>query len=280
MSEMLKTLAAAQTWAMERVHLSALIRAAHEVDLSERLQTMPMDDEEMDLSPYGLAGVTVQDGLALVPVQGSIVKEVPMWWRAMDCQACGMIELQAALREIAADPQVQKVLLVVDSPGGTVSGVAETAGTVARLNRTKPVYAAISDLGASAAYWIASQARQISANGTAHVGSIGVYTVLADTHMLAAREGVDVTVVSSGAEKGAGIDGTKLTPVQLAAMQENIDDLAAAFFSEVQRGRRLTDARLAEVTTGRTWIAPRALALGLVDKVESLDVTVGRLLNV
>ena len=282
MSESLRSLAAAQYWAMERVHLSALIKAASEMKIDERLLSMPEHDEEreIDTSPYGLADVQIADGVAILPVRGTIVKEVPELWRMCACDACGMIEFQAAARELAADDSVRSVLLAIDSPGGTIGGVAESADAIRLLRAAKPVHAAISDCGASAAYWLASQAETIAANSTAHVGSIGVYTWLADSHRAYEGAGYDIHLVASGSDKGAGMEGVRLSQDQLDTVRENIMDLAESFAEEVRSGRKMDSQQIAEVRSGRTWIAPRARALGLIDNVETFAQTLARVAGV
>jgi signal peptide peptidase SppA len=291
-SESLKNLAAAQFWAMERMNLMALMRAAAEIDLSERIREFAKDDparganlesgvlpgkaaaQETDV--YALADVEIVDGIAIVPIRGTIVKEVPAMWRACACEACGMIELQAALRALSFDGSVKRVLLAIDSPGGTISGVAEAADTIRGVRAEKPVHAAISDLGAWAAYWLASQADTIAANVTAHVGSIGVYTWAVDSHRAYESAGFDVHLIASGPEKGAGLEGTKITNEQLASVRENVLAMADIFASEVASGRDFTAAEIAAVRGGRTWIAPQARGLGLIDFVETFAETLAR----
>ena len=52
-------------------------------------------------------------------------------------------------------------MLEIDSPGGSVQGIAETANMIHNVDAVKPVVSSIRDIGASAGYWLASQAREI-----------------------------------------------------------------------------------------------------------------------
>jgi len=89
--------------------------------------------------------------------------------------------LAATLGELRADPSVRGVLLQVDSPGGSVAGVAEAHSAVSDLVAAgKPVHVHAGNLMASAAYWIASAASAITVGRSASVGSNGVYTVVYD----------------------------------------------------------------------------------------------------
>ena len=89
-----------------------------------------------------------------------------------------MSDAQRLVEQAAEDPVVAAILLRVDSPGGTVAGVSDLAEAVYAARKVKPVSAYISDLGASAAYYIASQAQRLYADSDALVGSIGVYSVV------------------------------------------------------------------------------------------------------
>lgn len=221
------------------------------------------------------AGYEVRDGVALVPIAGVIVA---------DQELQGMLEYYGVtytdpydvgrlLDKAELDRQVRSVLLVVDSPGGIIDGTQAAADAVwgMRQRGTKPVSAYTRSLAASAAYWISSQAGRLSADPTAEVGSIGVYTVLEDTSALAEKWGVRVHLVASGPDKGVGVPGTPISDLQLDAFRETIGDLAALFRSAVGRGRGAAPERVLGWASGRVWVAGRAVELGLIDAVESFE---------
>lgn len=181
------------------------------------------------------------------------------------------VDTRRYLRAAVADPEVGSILLVIDSPGGTVSGTQSLADEIRAADAAKPVVAHIEDLGASAGYWIASQARSVSANRSALVGSLGTFGVIRDTSGQAQAEGVKVHVITTGANKGAGVDGAPITPAQLADAQRVIDDLNALFMGAVQNGRRFTPDQTAALFDGRVHVATSAKSLGLIDAVQSMD---------
>lgn len=176
-----------------------------------------------------------------------------------------------ALRAAVQAEDIRSILLAVYSPGGQVDGVSDLADEILKTCQSKPVVAYIEDLGASAAYWIASQAQRITANRTAHIGSIGVFAVLTDLSGLAEREGVSVRLISTGPYKGLGAPGTPVTPALVDEVQSHVDAIGAFFFQAVQQGRKLSSSRLAAVTDGRLWLASEAQQLGLIDGIESFD---------
>lgn len=210
----------------------------------------------------------VGEGVAMIRIDGPTAKGFGKFGEM------STVFVRRAIRAASTNPDVASILLVIDSPGGYVAGTDDLARDVAAANEVKPVVAFIEDLGASAAYWVASQARAVYANPTAQVGSIGVFAVIEDASKAAEVAGVTVHVLSTGPLKGAGAEGAPVTPEQLAAWQTEIDDTMAHFAAAVRKGRNMTPKGFAEVATGGTWIASKAKDLGLIDGVRTLDATV------
>lgn len=205
------------------------------------------------------------NGVAVIRIQDQIQKGQSKFG------GTSTIVTKIALRQAVAADDIKSVLLAVYSPGGQVDGVSDLADEILKTRQSKPVSAYIEDLGASAAYWIASQAQRITANRTAHIGSIGVFAVLTDLSGLAEREGVSVRLISTGPYKGLGAPGTPVTPALVDEVQSHVDAIGAFFFQAVQQGRKLSSSRLAAVTDGRLWLASEAQQLGLIDGIESFD---------
>src|SRR5512133_954690 len=82
--------------------------------------------------PYQL-----QDGVAVIPIQGVITKMDSAWNRicGMTSSALAQQDLQAALQ----DPQVHSIVLWIDSPGGMVDGTQELAQAVFAARGQKPI---------------------------------------------------------------------------------------------------------------------------------------------
>jgi capsid assembly protease len=209
----------------------------------------------------------VTGGTAVIPVSGVLLKKVPAWVRYFGMDATGYDEIRGMIDRAVADKAVSQIELRISSPGGQVSGVMETAVAISLAGQTKEVTATIEDLGASAAYWLASRAGQISANSMAEVGSIGVYTVMVDYSAAAEQMGIKVHVVRSGEFKGAGVPGSPITESQLGVMQSIIDGMDAQFMASVAKGRSLSIDDVKALATGRTWLAGEARTLGLIDHV-------------
>lgn len=218
---------------------------------------------ETDSKPFAFDPV---DGLAMFSISGPMTKKTSSL-----SSGTSTVRLRREVRAALADPEVKGGFLVIESPGGSVAGTAELADDVAAFAIQKPLFAFVDDTGASAAYWVASQATRIYANRQALVGSIGTLMVLADMSRYAKNLGVEVLVFGSGGFKGAGTPGAEVTPEQKAYFQSLVDSLNANFLAAVQAGRGFSAEQLAAVTDARVHIAADALALGLIDAVGTLD---------
>ena len=176
-----------------------------------------------------------------------------------------------AIRAAAGDPDVDGIMLAIDSGGGFVAGTQELANEITAARNIKSVRAHIDDLGASAAFWIASATELITANEMANIGSIGVVAVLEDTSKAFEMAGIEVHVISTGEHKGSFADGVPITDNQIEEVQERVDDINAFFLKAVLKGRSITKAELNKIADGKVFIAKKALALKLIDKVSSFD---------
>lgn len=246
-------------WPFQRGDFAPQKPVAFEDDLHiEALQERPYD--------------VTEQGTAVIPLMGPLTKG-----GSFKTQGSSTVQTRRALRQALTDKAVANILLHVDSPGGHVAGVESLAADVARIRGRKPIVAHIDDLGASAAYWVASQADSIAANPTSEIGSIGTMAVVEDTSGRMDRLGVKVHVLSTGPYKGAGADGAPISEATLAYLHERVQDLNGHFLRAVQQGRRLSGEALVAVSDGRVHIAEKARAFRLIDRVQSLEDTLDQL---
>ena len=219
-------------------------------------------------SPNSL--LSVEDGIATISIEGPILRKPGLFARVI-MGATDSEEIGAAIREANDRTDIKAVMLNIDSPGGTVAGTPELANAVASLNEHKPVYAFSSGLMASAAYWIASQARAIYATPSAQVGSIGVVQAVVDDSAALDKEGIKVEVFSVGKYKAMGAPGNPLTKDQRELIQSNLAEIAGEFHAAVlAKGRAIPpDAMEGQTFSGRQ--AQRYNLAGMVpDRAEAM----------
>jgi signal peptide peptidase SppA len=262
-------------WAMDPAHLQSLAES-----IAMALEKIPPDtlraaQEAASMRPKagaasnaGALPYDLRDGVAHIRVSGVILKEVPCIFDLLGMPATSTLGVQRALGAAVEDEAVKSISLDIDSPGGSLAGVQELADDVAAAASLKPTVAHASDLIASAAYWIGSQASKLTANEAAMVGSIGVYSVIEDASAADAAAGIKVHVLRSSPLKGAGA-GDGLTTAQLADQQRIVDEAAVMFTTAVARGRQLSMDDAQKVATGQLWFAAEAKQRGLIDSISS-----------
>jgi signal peptide peptidase SppA len=176
--------------------------------------------------------------------------------------------LERLVTEAATDNAVDAVVLNIDSPGGTVTGVPEAAEAIAQLTAAKPVVAYTGGMMASAAYWISAPADAIFASSSANVGSIGVYTALLDVTRAMEMAGYKTELFKAGKYKAMGLRGVSLTEEQRQYIQKEVDEIADEFKAHVLQNRAAIPA---EAMEGQTFMGRNALEVGLVDEIGSIN---------
>lgn len=255
----------ASIWLMEPMAFRAYWEAAQKIDLDAHIRNAPA------IQPGSYETVPARNGssVAVVKALGTLMKQRP------SLGGTSTIDLRRQIRGAAADPNISGILLTIDSPGGTVSGTDDLARDIKAARRKKPIWAHIDDLGASAAYWLASQADVVYANSpTALVGSIGTIMTIYDVSAAAERDGIRALVFATGALKGAGARGTPVTEEQAAYFQSLVNASQESFDEAVRKGRGLTAAQLQDVRSGAIYPAPLAQEKRLIDGIRSLDATI------
>ena len=203
-------------------------------------------------------------GVAVVQMRGIIGKNLS--GMEMACGGCDIAEVEENLTAALAALETSVVILDIDSPGGTVSGVAEFAAKIGELSAEsgKPVLAYASGQCCSAAYWIACGCSGIACSPSSDVGSIGVYMAMVDESENWKEEGYKLVLIKAGDHKAAGISGSTITPEQVALWQADVDFIYAQFTSAVRAAR---PAVVDLTMQGQSFYGSRSLAVGLVDQI-------------
>lgn len=219
----------------------------------------------MPQNPSPRAFAMAGDNVAVIPVDGVIGRKFSS---SLYSSGVTSVDVLARLVDMAAgDDEVNAILMVYDSPGGTVQGVAECSNAIMRARESKPVVAYADGQMCSAAYWMASQSSAIYAWDEACIGSIGVYSAFLDRSREMEMAGIKPMIFKSGEHKAMGFVGTSLTEKERAMIQARVDDIGAKFRSTVSAGRARTIAD--DVMQGQSFTASESLANGLIDSISN-----------
>lgn len=173
-----------------------------------------------------------------------------------------------ALKDAFRESNAKAVLLRINSPGGTPVQAGTLYKEIRRLREKHPekkVYAVITDIGASGAYYVAAAADEIYADPSSLIGSIGVISDGFGFVDAMSKVGVERRVITAGKNKGFMDPFSPLNPEHKAFMEEVLRNVHQQFVGAVKQGRgaRLKDDP--ELFSGLVWSGEQALSLGLID---------------
>lgn len=208
--------------------------------------------------------VQVEARIAVVPVVGTLANRVD----ALDAMSgmTGYETLGAEIDRLAEDPDVDAILLEVDSFGGEAAGCFDLADRIFAARQAKPVYGVANQYAMSAGYALLSQCEKVFVPQSGEVGSIGVVTTHVDMTAAAAQEGVRVTHIHAGTHKVDTSPFVALTDEAKERLAADVGQLYEQFVGLVARGGRV-DAEGARGTEALTYIGERAVEAGLADAV-------------
>lgn len=178
------------------------------------------------------------------------------------------------INELVKDDDVKAIVMRVNSGGGSAYAseqiwhafmVAKEAG--------KPIVVSMGDYAASGGYYISCMADTIFAEPTTLTGSIGIFGLIPNFRQTADKIGLSFDGVQTNkyglfyadAQYGTMSEEEKLQ------MQNAINRGYELFTQRCADGRHCTQDSIKAIAEGRVWSGTRALELGLVDKLGSLN---------
>lgn len=206
-----------------------------------------------------------KDNIAIIQVKGTIQKVGDFYDQKW---------IEGTIRTAANDRDNKGILLVIDSPGGTVY---ESDATWLALENYKkktgrPIYAYCESLCASGGYYIASAADKIYGNRNGLVGSIGVIGGnFIDATEALQKLGIKSNTIHTGKNKLMGHFMVKPTQEQIDIMQSISDEAYEQFVGVVAKGRHKTPEQIKPLADGRIYSATQAKKNGLIDGVMTYD---------
>lgn len=200
--------------------------------------------------------------VAIIPIKGIISKGVSdiekIFFNVIDID-----NISDMFSKAIKDDLVKSIVLDLNSPGGSVSGVPELYDRI--KVSSKPVVSFTDEQCASGAYWLAAGSSAIYATKSADVGSVGCFASILDCSKFFENQGFkNEVIVSTGSKfKAAGMPGTSLTDVQREEIQAGVDYVSDMFKSDILFNRKIDfdDMR------GQTFMGEQAEKTGYVDNI-------------
>lgn len=195
-------------------------------------------------------------------------------------------DIKEQLKRATKNTDIKGIVLEINSPGGTIPGANAIAEGVAYYKKLtgNPVYAHISDVGASGGYWSAAATDYIVAENGSTVGSIGVImgpfkqykNVVAEGGILDGVEtsgGIESRYFSAGQYKDTGSPYRALTTEEERHWQTALDNEYSNFVRFVSAHRGISPQTITNTIKAFPYEPQRALELGLIDSIGNKEIT-------
>ncbi len=235
-----------------------------EIKSTKKLKTIDLEDY---ISKITLSSGSAKDKVAIVFAEGDIL---------YNTNAKGQVDDLRYLKtfdRIKRDEKIKAVVLRVNSPGGSALTSDIIWSEIEELkSKGIPVVTSMGDYAASGGYYIACNSDSILAASNTLTGSIGVFSMLPNMKKLF-NDKVGIMFDTVKTHDLSLMNNFVYDPNsrENIIMQEGTDDLYSKFLGRVADGRNMTKDQVHEIAQGRVWSGSKALDLGLVDKIGSLD---------
>ena len=188
-----------------------------------------------------------------------------------DIKATGVGALREEITALLtfATPE-DEILVRLDNAGGLVHEHGLAASQLKRIRDRKiPLTVAVDKVAASGGYMMACIADRIISAPFAIVGSIGVLAQIPNFHKLLDKHGVAMEQFKAGQFKRTVTMFGENSAEDREKMQEELEETHQLFKQFVAEHRPVVD--IDKIATGEHWYGSQALALKLVDAIQTSD---------
>lgn len=248
----------------------------------DRLRRQPITVRERSEKPTAYVVNAAGDRLAVgsrdAGRQSKAVAVLPLWGVLSQFQNwysdTSTEQFVSDFRKLDAAPNVGTIIVLTNSPGGTVSGTLEASDAIyaARKRNQTRIIQAISSLSASAAEWVGTSCHERIIQPSGECGSIGVLSMYFDESRALEQIGVSVTVERTPERKARFSGVEPMTDDMRLSMRARNQAAYSAFVAAVSRNRNVTTSTVIErYGNGETMTAREALSAGFVDSIATVD---------
>jgi len=227
----------------------------------EMMVNIAQDGGEIDVQEDNANTLEVIDNVAVISVDGAMVKRGDMFSKICGMTSYAKIEKQILKAEKTNG--VDTILFIVDTPGGDVAGVDNVGDKIFKTKlKTVTLY---ENLGASGGIWAFSASDKVYATETTQLGSIGVVTAI----NVQSEDGNTIKLVSSNAPNKVCEVGDKKC---LQKIQNDLNNYESIFFQRIERNRGLSKEQIINgFESGGVVMAKKALEIGFLNGISTKD---------
>lgn len=189
--------------------------------------------------------------------------------------AIGSETMLEVLQQVQKDDAIKALVIRVDSGGGSAFASEIIRSEIMTVrNKGIPVFISMGSVAASGGYWIATAGDQIWAQPTTITGSIGVFGAFPTLEKTLQKMGINSDGVATTELAGSMSLSRPLSPKIKNIVQQGVDNIYQRFIKLVAESRAQTPEQIDLIAQGHVWTGTKALELGLVDKLGTLNDTI------
>lgn len=208
-----------------------------------------------------------EDKIVLLRAEGVLVDGASDF----DSEVINIERLAREIDQAKEDSAVKAVILLVNSPGGSITASDTIYKKIIELKATgKKVVVLMREVAASGGYYISSPADKIIANQGTLTGSIGVILQSVNVEGLFDKVGLRPVTFKAGKFKDLLSPTRAITDDERQLIQTLIDEAHSQFIAAVADGRKLDRAKITALADGRVFSGSQAKQAGLIDDIGNL----------
>jgi protease-4 len=233
---------------------------------NERVEYISIE-EYASASPLPQPNYKTKDKIAVIYAEGDIVSGNDEYGVVDDGRYVKL------LKEIRRQDDIKAVVLRINSPGGSILSAENIYRQLVGLQADgKKLVISMGDLAASGGYYLSAMADSIFAQPNTLTGSIGVFSLIPNpSRALDEKLGVRFDTVRTGPYSADFTIMFPWTERENTYLQQRTDAYYELFLNKVAEGRGMTRDEVHAVAQGRIWSGRKAVEIGLVDKLGTLE---------
>jgi protease-4 len=204
--------------------------------------------------------------IAVIYIDGDIVDGKSRVIPIIGTHLVGGDTIAKAVSWARTNPDIEAVVLRIDSPGGSALASELMAREIKATRAVKPVIVSMGDVAASGGYFAAAYGDVVFAEPGTITGSIGIFTGKVDLSGLLGKLGITIAMTTRGAHADQDSLYRPYTDEERQRLKEKLGYYYHRFLNTVATGRNMTVAQVDKIARGRVWTGAQAMGIHLVDK--------------
>lgn len=171
------------------------------------------------------------------------------------------------IRVAMDDPSIKAIVVVIDSPGGTVQACFQTEASLEELNSKKPVVVTMDQYATSGAYLVSTASDYIFSREYTITAGLGVVAIWVSYENKLEKEGIRYYKWTTGEMKDIGAEYRSPTPQESAYLQSLVDNMMNEVITLIKMNRPQVENTIEGLRDGKVIYGKDAFDYKLVDEI-------------